>query len=115
NSPMLTKRSCASLAVSLTPALADTSYSLGGPAPITLQLKSSDFASGEKIPKQFTCEGADISPALSWNDPPSGTKSFALIVDDPDAPVGDWVHWVVYNLPVTLRALPQNFAKTEQS
>jgi Raf kinase inhibitor-like YbhB/YbcL family protein len=97
----------------LTPNL--TSPLRGGPTPVTLQLKSSDFASGEKIPKQFSCEGADISPALAWNDPPSGTKSFALIVDDPDAPVGDWVHWVVYNLPVTLRALPQNFAKTEQS
>jgi Raf kinase inhibitor-like YbhB/YbcL family protein len=82
---------------------------------MTLQLKSSDFASGETIPKQFTCEGADISPALTWNDPPSGTKSFALIVDDPDAPVGDWVHWVAYNLPANLRALSQNFAKTEQS
>ena len=82
---------------------------------MTLQLKSSDFASGDNIPKQFTCEGADISPALSWNDPPSGTKSLALIVDDPDAPVGNWVHWVVYNLPATLRALPQNFAKAEQA
>lgn len=82
---------------------------------MTLQFKSSDFASGEKIPKQFTCEGTDISPALSWNDPPAGTKSFALIVDDPDAPVGTWVHWVAYNLPATLRSLPQNFPKTEQS
>src|SRR6516165_8150651 len=81
---MHTKPSCASLAVILTVALAGRSYSPGGLAPMTLQLKSSDFASGQKIPKQFTCEGEDISPALSWNDPPAGTKSFALIVDDPD-------------------------------
>ena len=82
---------------------------------MTLQLKSADFASGDKIPKQYTCEGSDISPALTWNDPPSGTKSFALVVDDPDAPVGNWVHWVAYNLPANLRALPQNFPKSEQS
>jgi len=82
---------------------------------MTLQLQSSDFSAGADIPKQFTCSGADISPALSWNDPPAATKSFALIADDPDAPVGTWVHWVLYDLPPTLRALPQNFPKTEQS
>ena len=82
---------------------------------MSLELKSSDFASGATIPKQFTCEGADISPALAWNAPPSTTQSFALIADDPDAPVGTWVHWVAYDLPPSLRSLPQNFPKTEQS
>lgn len=82
---------------------------------MTLQLKSSDFSAGSTIPKQFTCEGADLSPALEWNDPPPNTQSFALIADDPDAPVGTWVHWVLYDLPPNLRALPQNFPKTEQS
>jgi Raf kinase inhibitor-like YbhB/YbcL family protein len=82
---------------------------------LTLQLKSSDFSPGADIPKPFTCSGADISPALAWNDPPPNTKSFALIADDPDAPVGMWVHWVVYDLPPNLRALPQNFPKTEQA
>jgi len=82
---------------------------------MTLQLKSSDFAPGADIPKQFTCSGADISPALAWSDSPANTKSFALISDDPDAPVGTWVHWVLYDLPPNLRALPQNYPKTEQS
>jgi Raf kinase inhibitor-like YbhB/YbcL family protein len=82
---------------------------------MTLQLKSPDFAPNGGIPKQFTCDGQDISPALTWNDPPPATQSFALIADDPDAPVGTWVHWVLYNLPASLRALPQNFPKAEQS
>jgi Raf kinase inhibitor-like YbhB/YbcL family protein len=81
----------------------------------TLQLKSSDFSLGATIPKQFTCAGADISPAFSWSDPPPSTQSFALIADDPDAPAGNWVHWVLYNLPATLRSLPQNFPKSEQA
>ena len=81
---------------------------------MTLQLKSSDFASGQKIPKQFTCEGEDISPALSWNDPPAGTKSFALIVDDPDAPAGTWVHWVIWNIPASTHQLPENLAKSDR-
>jgi len=84
-------------------------------APLTLQLTSPDFSSGGDIPKQFACEGNDVSPALQWKEPPPGTQSFALIVDDPDAPAGTWVHWVLYDLPPTQRSLPQNFAKTEQS
>ena len=82
---------------------------------MTLQLKGSDFAHGADIPNQFTCSGADISPALSWNEPPAATKSFALIADDPDAPVGTWVHWVLYDLPANLRTLPQNFPKSNQT
>ena len=73
-----------------------------------LELKSPDFISGGIIPKQFTCDGADISPALEWNDPPGATKSFALIVDDPDAPGGTWVHWVLFDLPSNARTLAQN-------
>ena len=79
-----------------------------------LELQSSDFASGANIPKQFTCDAADISPALTWNDPPAATQSFALIADDPDAPVGTWVHWVLFDLPANARALPQNVPKQEQ-
>jgi Raf kinase inhibitor-like YbhB/YbcL family protein len=84
-------------------------------APMTLDLSSPDFSSGGTIPKQFTCEGGDLSPALQWKAPPPGTQSFALIADDPDAPVGTWVHWVVFDLPPTLRSLPQNFPKEAQA
>ena len=79
-----------------------------------LELKSPDFRSGESIPRQFTCDGADISPALAWNGSPGGTQSFALIAADPDAPVGTWVHWVLFDLPANARALPQNVPKQEQ-
>ena len=85
-----------------------------GGAAMQLKLKSPDFASGEMIPIQFTCDGADSSPTLEWSDPPGGTKSFALIVDDPDAPVGNWVHWVVFDLPANLRTLARNVPKKEE-
>ena len=86
----------------------------GGGVPTTLEVKSPDFASGGTIPKQFTCEGADLSPALEWTAPPPGTRSFALIADDPDAPVGTWVHWVAFDLPPELRSLPQAVPKNEK-
>jgi Raf kinase inhibitor-like YbhB/YbcL family protein len=85
-----------------------------GGAAMALKLSSADFSSGAAIPKQFTCDGADISPALEWNDPPAGTQSFSLIADDPDAPVGTWVHWVLFDLPANARSLPQDVAKKEQ-
>jgi Raf kinase inhibitor-like YbhB/YbcL family protein len=77
-------------------------------------LTTSAFANGSTIPKQFTCSGADISPALTWSGAPDGTKSFALIVDDPDAPVGTWTHWVAWNLPASVHSLPENTVKAEQ-
>jgi Raf kinase inhibitor-like YbhB/YbcL family protein len=86
-----------------------------GGAAVSLELQSPDFTAGGNIPKQFTCDGANISPALSWNAPPAATQSFVLIADDPDAPVGTWVHWVIFDLPANLRALPQDFPKNEQS
>ena len=85
-----------------------------GGATMTLVLKSPDFAAGAGIPKQFACDGTDISPALTWTDPPVATQSFALIADDPDAPVGTWVHWVLFDLPANARALSQNVPKKEQ-
>ena len=81
---------------------------------MALQVSSTDFSSGGTIPKQFTCDGADISPALAWNEPPAGTQSFSLIADDPDAPAGTWVHWVMFDLPGNARSLPQNVEKKEQ-
>ena len=77
----------------------------GGP-PGKLELKTTAFAPGGTIPTQFTCSGSNESPALFWNQPPARTQSLVLIVDDPDAPAGDWVHWVVYNLPASARQLP---------
>ena len=73
-----------------------------------INVGSSGFTEGGMIPKQFTCDGADISPPLSWSTVPEGTKSIAIIVDDPDAPAGTWVHWLVYNLPPDLKGLPEN-------
>ncbi|MEW5768638.1 MAG: YbhB/YbcL family Raf kinase inhibitor-like protein [bacterium] len=72
------------------------------------ELTSSAFVTGKPIPRKYTCDGEDISPPLQWSDPPQGTQSFALISDDPDAPMGTWVHWVLYNLPANRRTLPEN-------
>jgi Raf kinase inhibitor-like YbhB/YbcL family protein len=85
-----------------------------GGVPMTFGLKSPDFTHGAAIPPQFTCSGADISPALEWSGAPADTNSFALIADDPDAPVGTWVHWVLYNLPANAHSLAQNFPKSEK-
>jgi len=83
----------------------------GGQA--TLQLTSSSIPDGS-IPRAYTCDGADTSPRLSWTAPPPTTKSLALIVIDPDAPQGTFVHWVLYNLPPSTRELPEGFPQKEQ-
>lgn len=80
---------------------------------MSFELKSSAFQQDQSIPKQYTCEGADVSVPLSWSDPPSGTNSLALIVDDPDAPIGTWVHWVLYDLSADTRALPEGVPAQE--
>ncbi len=85
-----------------------------GPSAMALTLQSPDFANGADIPKQFTCSGEDRSPALEWKDAPAGTKSFALIADDPDAPVGTWVHWVIFNIPGSAHSLPGGLEKKAQ-
>lgn len=74
---------------------------------MAFELTSSAFKEGERIPDRHTCEGDDLSPPLHWSVPPAATKSFALIADDPDAPGGMWVHWVIYNLSLDLRGLPE--------
>jgi Raf kinase inhibitor-like YbhB/YbcL family protein len=71
------------------------------------ELTSPAFAPEEAIPQQYSCDGEDISPPLAWTEPPQTTQSFALIADDPDAPVGIWVHWVLYNLPGEARGLAE--------
>lgn len=77
-----------------------------------MTLTSPAFKHGEPIPKIHTGDGEDLSPALRWANAPAATKSFALIMDDPDAPVGTWVHWVLYDLPATRTELPQGVPKT---
>ena len=78
---------------------------------MSFTLSSASFSNGADIPKKFTCAGPDVSPQLSWTEPPPATKSFALVVDDPDAPVGNWNHWTLWNLPPTSRGLPENVSK----
>ncbi|MBW4518356.1 MAG: YbhB/YbcL family Raf kinase inhibitor-like protein [Scytolyngbya sp. HA4215-MV1] len=74
-----------------------------------MKLESPAFTSGSLIPPQFTCDGQDMSPPLRWEAPPPNTHSFVLICDDPDAPFGIFVHWLVYNLPPDVRELSQAF------
>lgn len=71
-----------------------------------LTLTSPAFNEGDTIPSRYTCDGADVPPPLTWQDVPTGVESYALIMDDPDAPGGIWVHWVLYNIPEDVRALP---------
>jgi Raf kinase inhibitor-like YbhB/YbcL family protein len=78
-----------------------------------MHLTSSSFSNGGSIPKKYTCDGSDASPALAWSGAPQGTQSFALIADDPDAPVGTWSHWVLYDLAATTTSLPENISKVE--
>jgi len=74
-------------------------------------LSSTSFGAGGDIPKKFTCDDQDVSPELSWNGVPEGTQSFVLLVDDPDAPAGDWTHWVFYDLPASAQSLRENVSK----
>jgi Raf kinase inhibitor-like YbhB/YbcL family protein len=78
-----------------------------GAKKMTFQVTSSAFTQGHPIPKKYTGEGADVSPPLAWSGIPDGTKELVLICDDPDAPNGDWVHWVFYNLPPDTKGLPE--------
>ncbi len=73
------------------------------------QLFATAFGDGGWIPDLHSCQGADLSPALEWSGEPAGTQSFALIVDDPDAPAGVWNHWLLYDLPATVHNLAQGF------
>ncbi len=77
-----------------------------------LTLTTTAFAPGQPIPVKYSCRGQDVSPQLAWTDPPAGTQSFALIMDDPDAPVGTWVHWVIFNIPSSTRSLNEGIPTT---
>lgn len=78
-----------------------------------MRIFSTVFEEGEKIPKAYTCDGENISPPLAWEGLPEGTESLALICDDPDAPVGTWVHWVLFNIPADGRELSENIPPRE--
>ena len=102
------------LAALLAAALGCESNQAKGEAAMAFQLKSAAFEPNGSIPRKYTCDGPDVSPPLSWTDPPAGTQSLSLIMDDPDAPVGTWVHWVLYDLPADTRALPENLSKDRE-
>jgi len=72
-----------------------------------LKLSSTEFGENEMIPREYTCSGDDISPPLTWSEAPEGTAGFALVMDDPDAPMGTWDHWVLYSIPPHVSALPE--------
>lgn len=71
----------------------------------SFSLSSSAFQNGAEIPVEFTCDGANHSPPLAWGEPPAGTKSFALVIDDPDAPGGTFRHWAAFDIPATVQSL----------
>ena len=70
---------------------------------------SSAFSDGGRIPILHSCQGADVSPSLEWSGEPAGTRSFALVVDDPDAPAGTWTHWLLFDIPPTVHTLAQGY------
>jgi Raf kinase inhibitor-like YbhB/YbcL family protein len=78
-----------------------------------IELTSTAFAQGQPIPRKYTGEGANVSPPLSWSALPQGTKELVLICDDPDAPGGTWVHWVVYKVPAAATGLPEDVASSD--
>jgi Raf kinase inhibitor-like YbhB/YbcL family protein len=97
------------LAVTTVAQQTDPSMNHGGKAKFVLT--STAFAQGAEIPAEFTCKGADTSPALEWQGAPAQVAVFALITDDPDAPDGTWVHWVAWNLPPSAHSLPADVPK----
>jgi Raf kinase inhibitor-like YbhB/YbcL family protein len=84
-----------------------------GQSRISLDIRSADFTDGGFIPAQFTCTGANLSPALKIGLPPTGTRSFAIVMDDPDSPFG-FVHWLVYDIPSQARVIPQGASSQKQ-
>jgi Raf kinase inhibitor-like YbhB/YbcL family protein len=79
-----------------------------------MQLTTKSFSAGGNIPKRYTCDGADVSPQLSWSEAPAGSQSLALIADDPDAPRGTFTHWVLYDLPTQTREFAEEVRQVDQ-
>jgi hypothetical protein len=82
--------------------------------PMDLVVKSGAFGQGGAIPSKYTCDGSDVSPPIAWTKGPEGTASYALVADDPDAPAGTWVHWVIYNIPAAKTSLGENVDKAKK-
>jgi Raf kinase inhibitor-like YbhB/YbcL family protein len=76
---------------------------------MAFQITSNAFSEGGWIPELYSCQGADLSPSLEWGEAPADTRSFALVVEDPDAPAGTWCHWVLYDIPSGVHALAQGY------
>jgi Raf kinase inhibitor-like YbhB/YbcL family protein len=104
--------SAASIAADTTVFDANPAHSPGRHT-MSFVLDTKAFPKGGEIPVKYTCSGDDVSPALSWSGAPQGAKSFALIVDDPDAPSGTFTHWVVYDLPASAHQLRERVSKTD--
>ncbi len=81
---------------------------------VHMEIRSPAFRNGERIPKKYTCSGEDVSPPLEWSGAPEGTRSFVIIVDDPDAPGGTFNHWVIYDIPAQRNSLPENLGRVRQ-
>lgn len=79
-----------------------------------MRISSKAFGEGDMIPRQYACDGSNVSPPLDWMDLPGGTKSLALICDDPDAPAGTWVHWVIFNIPADETGLPEDVPREKK-
>jgi Raf kinase inhibitor-like YbhB/YbcL family protein len=91
------------------------SSAIGATGKATMQVSSTAFSEGQPIPEKYTCDARNVSPPLQWSGAPESTKSLVLIGDDPDAPVGTWVHWVLYDLPATVSALPEDLPKSQHT
>jgi Raf kinase inhibitor-like YbhB/YbcL family protein len=100
------------LLFALAAALSTTAAVMKPPEGRQMQVSSAAFKNGQPIPADYTCDGKNISPPLSWSSAPAGTESFAVIADDPDAPKGIWTHWVVFNLASDTYELPENASKS---
>ena len=83
-------------------------------SPVAMKLSSPAFVEGKAVPVKHAGQGEDVSPALKWEGAPEGVKSFAMICDDPDAPVGTWVHWIIWNIPGTAKELTEHVASMKE-